>query len=114
MRGLLAGGLLVVTAAAWGAAPPARLSEGERAALVRAAALNGEGVALIGKVRHREAARPLREALSICLKVLGERHPFTAACYNNLGNSLDLFSAPRCLIKARSRLGGTGVLPRPA
>jgi tetratricopeptide (TPR) repeat protein len=88
MRQFLASLLLVATGAAWAAAPPAKLTPAEHDALVRAQALNKEGVALQNKSRYQEAEKPFREGLGIWRKVLGERHPFTATSYNNLADSL--------------------------
>jgi tetratricopeptide (TPR) repeat protein len=66
-----------------------RVPQSDRPAVVRARALNGEGVALFGKRRYREAEKALREALAIRLEVLGERHPDTATICNSVAVCLD-------------------------
>jgi tetratricopeptide (TPR) repeat protein len=44
---------------------------------------------LYGRGQYAEAAPLLQEALTICRDILGEGHPLTATCYNNLAWSLD-------------------------
>jgi tetratricopeptide (TPR) repeat protein len=67
----------------------ARVPEGDRAAVVRAKVRTAEGRALRERGRYREAEKPLREALGICRKVLGEEHAETASGYDRLASCLD-------------------------
>jgi CHAT domain-containing protein/Tfp pilus assembly protein PilF len=90
MKRLLAAMLVMMSALSvlLGAAPPAEMSEAERTALVRARALNVEGINLLNQGRFREAEKPLRDELAIRLKIHGEKHPETATGYNNLAYCL--------------------------
>jgi tetratricopeptide (TPR) repeat protein len=60
----------------------ARVPEEQRRAVVRALVLLGEGASLVEKGRYREAEKPLRDALGILGKALGEQHPDTASSYS--------------------------------
>jgi tetratricopeptide (TPR) repeat protein len=54
----------------------------DRAEVLRAVKLNDEVLSLLNRGRYRESEKPLRQALLIREKVLGEDHPDTAASYN--------------------------------
>ena len=65
------------------------LPEKDQAQVARALAAVIQGSQLQEVQRFREAEAKWREALTICQKVLGERHPETARCYNSLAFCLD-------------------------
>jgi len=60
----------------------------DRAEVLRARSINRQGVALLNQGRPQEAEKPLRQALGIYQKVLGENHPDTAQGYNNIAGCL--------------------------
>jgi tetratricopeptide (TPR) repeat protein len=55
-----------------------------RAAVVGARRVNAEAGQLYVRGQYRKAEAKYREALAICEKALGPKHPHTAASYNNL------------------------------
>ena len=67
----------------------AKVASKDRPTLLRVRRLNEQGAKLIEKGLSGKAEKPLREALAINKKVLGEDHPNTATSYNNLAACLE-------------------------
>jgi tetratricopeptide (TPR) repeat protein/CHAT domain-containing protein len=65
-----------------------RQDEQGRADFARGPALVRQGLGLLQQRRYQEAQPLLERALAIARKVLGEEHPGTANCYNNVALNL--------------------------
>ncbi len=66
----------------------AKVPAGDRAVVVRALELHGQGTRLDARGRSREAEKKLRQALALCRKALGEEHAETAFACNSLAHCL--------------------------
>src|SRR5262245_37874884 len=66
----------------------------QRADVGRSIALDAQGVRGRAAGQHDEALKPLRQALAIREKALGERHPYTAQSYSNVASCLDALGKP--------------------
>ena len=85
-------GLLVLTVGPLPAEPPKQgraLTSEEQKEVVRGMRATAEGRGLLRRMRYRDAEAKFREALGVCLKVLGEDRLETANAYNDLGFCLN-------------------------
>jgi tetratricopeptide (TPR) repeat protein len=65
-----------------------RQVKGRREEYAASYAWERQADAFVKRARYPEAQPLLEKALAICCTVLGEKHPHTAACYNNLAFNL--------------------------